>query len=141
MSPGLAFLGAASLVTAWMLYIERLDRSELMQLFSRHVSDAVAEEIWKRRKEFFIEYRVRDTNTIVTTPTQEFGSNEPGSDESFTDFQTVTSFEDTNSISFLSFAYPFKRKHAVKLGISEGVVTESGGDFRTINLNYVYRIR
>lgn len=46
-----------------------------------------------------------------------------------------------NSRIGLSFAYPFKRKHAIKLGISEGVVTESGGDFRTINLNYVYRIR
>ena len=46
-----------------------------------------------------------------------------------------------NSRLGLSFAYPFKRKHAIKLGISEGVVTESGGDFRTINLNYVYRIR
>jgi hypothetical protein len=46
-----------------------------------------------------------------------------------------------NSRIGLSFAYPFRRKHAIKLGISEGVVTESGGDFRTINLNYVYLIR
>jgi hypothetical protein len=46
-----------------------------------------------------------------------------------------------NSRIGLSFAYPFKERHAVKLGFSEGVVTESGGDFRTINLNYVYRIR
>lgn len=46
-----------------------------------------------------------------------------------------------NSRLGLSVAYPFRRRHAVKLGISEGVVTESGGDFRTINLNYVYRIR
>ena len=46
-----------------------------------------------------------------------------------------------NSRIGLSLAYPFMRKHAIKLGISEGVVTESGGDFRTITLNYVYRIR
>jgi hypothetical protein len=46
-----------------------------------------------------------------------------------------------NSRIGLSFAYPFKRRHAIKLGISGGVVTESGGDFRTINLNYVYRIQ
>ena len=46
-----------------------------------------------------------------------------------------------NSRLGASIAYPFKRKHAIKLGISEGVVTESGGDFRTITLNYVYRIR
>ena len=46
-----------------------------------------------------------------------------------------------NSRAGLSLAYPFSRKHAVKLGISEGVVTESGGDFRAITLNYVYVIR
>jgi hypothetical protein len=46
-----------------------------------------------------------------------------------------------NSRLGLSLAYPFRRRHAVKLGISEGVVTESGGDFRTITLNYVYVIR
>ena len=45
-----------------------------------------------------------------------------------------------NSRMGLSLAYPFKRKHAVKLSVSEGVVTESGGDFRTISLNYVYVI-
>lgn len=46
-----------------------------------------------------------------------------------------------NSRLGLSLAYPFKGRHAVKLGISEGVVTESGGDFRTLSLNYIYRIR
>lgn len=46
-----------------------------------------------------------------------------------------------NSRLGFSLAYPFKRRHAVKFGISEGVVTESGGDFRTINLNYVFLIR
>ena len=46
-----------------------------------------------------------------------------------------------NSRLGFSLAYPFKRRHAVKLGISEGLATESGGDFRTITLNYVYVIR
>jgi hypothetical protein len=41
----------------------------------------------------------------------------------------------------LSLAYPFKGKHAVKIGFSDGVVTESGGDFRTLTFNYIYRIR
>ena len=45
-----------------------------------------------------------------------------------------------NSRAGLSFAYPFKRRHAVKVGISEGVATESGGDFRTITLNYIHII-
>ena len=46
-----------------------------------------------------------------------------------------------NSRLGVSVAYPFRGRHAVKFGISEGVVTESGGDYRTITLNYVYRIR
>lgn len=46
-----------------------------------------------------------------------------------------------NSRLGLSLAYPFKGRHGIKAGISEGLVTESGGDFRTITLNYFYRIR
>ena len=46
-----------------------------------------------------------------------------------------------NSRAGLSLAYPIARRHAVKLSISEGVVTESGGDFRAITLNYLYVIR
>ena len=46
-----------------------------------------------------------------------------------------------NSRAGLSFAYPFMRKHAIRLGLNRGVVTESGGDFRTVTLNYVYVIR
>ncbi len=45
-----------------------------------------------------------------------------------------------NSRAGLSVAYPFSRRHALKLGFSDGVVTDSGGDFRTITLNYVYII-
>ena len=45
-----------------------------------------------------------------------------------------------NSRAGLSIAFPLRRRHALKLGFSEGVVTESGGDFRTITLNYVYII-
>jgi hypothetical protein len=46
-----------------------------------------------------------------------------------------------NSRLGFSLAYPFKGRHGIKIGISEGVVTESGGDFRTFTLNYFYRIR
>lgn len=45
-----------------------------------------------------------------------------------------------NSRAGVNLAYPFKRRHALKIGLSEGVVTESGGDYRTITLNYVYII-
>jgi hypothetical protein len=45
-----------------------------------------------------------------------------------------------NSRAGVNLSYPFKRRHAVKFGLSEGIVTESGGDYRTITLNYVYVI-
>ena len=43
-----------------------------------------------------------------------------------------------NSPAGLSIAYPFRRKHGLKFGVNGGIVTESGGDFRTITLNYFY---
>lgn len=46
-----------------------------------------------------------------------------------------------NSRAGLTLVYPLKRRHAIKLAWSNGVVTESGGDFQTIALNYVYVIR
>lgn len=51
-APGLAWAGAAVLGSAWRARAERLHRGQLMQLFSRHVSHDLAEEIWRRREEF-----------------------------------------------------------------------------------------
>jgi adenylate cyclase len=52
-APGLAWLSAAGVVTAWSSSRERAQRALLMQLFSRHVSSDVADEIWRQREEFF----------------------------------------------------------------------------------------
>lgn len=51
-APVLSFLAAAAIVTAYLSYKEKADRSMLMQLFSRHVSSDVAEAIWKDRDQF-----------------------------------------------------------------------------------------
>jgi len=48
----LGLAATAGFGTSVMLYRERMDRAQLMTLFSRHVSDTVAEEIWHRRDEF-----------------------------------------------------------------------------------------
>jgi len=40
----------------------------------------------------------------------------------------------------MTIFYPFKGRHAFKASISEGVVTESGGDFRMLGLTYLYAI-
>jgi len=45
-----------------------------------------------------------------------------------------------NSRVGVTLVYPLKRRHAIKASFSNGVVTESGGDFQTIALSYVYVI-
>jgi len=45
-----------------------------------------------------------------------------------------------NSRLGITIFYPLKGRHALKANISEGVVTESGGDFRMIGLTYLYAI-
>jgi len=51
-APGLAWVCSAGVVTAWSSRSERAQRALLMQLFSRHVSSDVADEIWRQRDEF-----------------------------------------------------------------------------------------
>lgn len=41
----------------------------------------------------------------------------------------------------ITFAYPFAKRHVIKAAYSGGVVTESGNDFDTLQVSYVYRIR
>ena len=41
----------------------------------------------------------------------------------------------------MSLGYPIKGRHAIKVSINSGVVTESGGDYDTLILNYLYRIQ
>jgi hypothetical protein len=42
-----------------------------------------------------------------------------------------------NSRAGITLVYPFKPRHAIKLAFSGGVTTESGGDFRSVNVNYI----
>ena len=37
--------------------------------------------------------------------------------------------------------FPFKRQHAIRIAFSTGVVTESGGDFNSISVSYLYAWR
>ena len=48
-------------------------------------------------------------------------------------------FQRNSRIGF-SFAYPFKGAHAIKLTYSNGLETESGGDYDSFGLTYVYRL-
>jgi adenylate cyclase len=63
---GLAWVGSAALVTGYVSYREMLDRSNLMRLFSRHVSKEVAETIWQERDQFLDGGRPRSQRLIAT---------------------------------------------------------------------------
>jgi len=50
-----------------------------------------------------------------------------------------TDFQRNSRLGF-SVGYPVKPRHSIKLGFSSGVVTESGGNYNTLILNYLYRL-
>jgi adenylate cyclase len=49
---GLAWFSCAGLVTAYLSTYEHIQRELLMRLFAKHVSDDVADEMWRHREDF-----------------------------------------------------------------------------------------
>jgi adenylate cyclase len=64
--PAVAWFVSAALITAYMSNKERAVRASLMQLFSKHVSQEVAEVIWKERDQFLDGGRPRSQMLICT---------------------------------------------------------------------------
>ncbi len=64
--PGMTWLTSAAIVAAYMSNLEKKQRGLLMQLFSKHVSQEVAEDIWQRREQFFEGGRLRSQRLIAT---------------------------------------------------------------------------
>jgi adenylate cyclase len=64
--PAVAWFASSGLLTAYMSQQERLQRAQLMQLFSRHVSREVAASIWEHRDQFADGGRPRSERMIVT---------------------------------------------------------------------------
>ncbi len=65
-SPGMAWFVSAAVVTAYMSNQEKRQRAHLMQLFSKHVSQEVAESIWQQRDQFLDGGRLRSQRLIAT---------------------------------------------------------------------------
>jgi adenylate cyclase len=63
---GIACIGSGGLVIADMRRRERVQRAELMQLFSRHVAKEVAEDIWAHRDEYLEGGRPRPERVRAT---------------------------------------------------------------------------
>lgn len=66
MPPAISWVVSAVTVTAYILYREKVERSLLMQLFSRHVSPDVAGAIWQQREQFMDGGRPRSQQLTAT---------------------------------------------------------------------------
>lgn len=64
--PGLALLGAATVTTSYIAKFEREERQTVMNLFSRHVTQQIAETIWKDRHQLLTEGRLRGRKMTAT---------------------------------------------------------------------------
>jgi adenylate cyclase len=76
--PALAWTFSVSALAIYTRSRERAERSELMQLFSRHVTKQVAEDVWRHRDEFLEGGRpkpVRLTATILFLDVKGYTSN------------------------------------------------------------------
>jgi adenylate cyclase len=65
-APAAAWLASAGVLTAWSSSRERAERAQVMMIFSRHVSKRLAEELWRRRDEFFDGGRLRPGRVTAT---------------------------------------------------------------------------
>lgn len=64
--PAIGWTAAMVGVTAYASYHEAVQRAQIMQLFSRHVSKEVAETIWRQRDQFLEGRRPRPERLTVT---------------------------------------------------------------------------
>lgn len=74
-APTLSWLISCLLMLAYLTQQGRQQRAVLMQIFSRHVSKKVAEEIWKQREQYLTAGRLvsqRLTATVLFTDLQNF---------------------------------------------------------------------
>ncbi len=67
MPPALGWLTSAGIMTVYLSRYERRQRSLLMHLFARDVSQDVADQIWRNREQYFTGGRLRSQKLVVTT--------------------------------------------------------------------------
>jgi adenylate cyclase len=65
-TPAVVFLATAMLVKAYAAAHERLERANLMKIFSQHVSPEIAEELWTHRETFLKGGRPAAQKLMVT---------------------------------------------------------------------------
>lgn len=65
-TPAVAFVPAATLVTSYVSFREKKHRGQLMQLFSKQVSPDIAQALWDQREEFLAGQRPRSQKLTAT---------------------------------------------------------------------------
>jgi len=111
----LTWLVSAAIVTAYMLNLEKRQRSLLMQLFSKHVSSAVANTIWEQRDQFIDGGRPRSQKLIASVL--------------FTDLVGFTSVsENLDPQSLLEWLNEFIESMARQIDEQGGVILQYIGD-------------
>lgn len=73
--PMLAWLAASALMAAYLSGYESVQKKTVMDLFSRHVSPSVAQEIWKQREKFSAGGRLEsreETATVLFSDLEDF---------------------------------------------------------------------
>jgi adenylate cyclase len=109
------WLACAAVVTASVLSTERQQRAMLMNLFSRHVSEEIAEAIWQHREQFLDGGRPRSQKMMVSVL--------------FSDFKGYTSMaEKLDPQTLMDWINSYVEAMASVIGAQGGVVDDYAGD-------------
>lgn len=103
------------LVTAYVSSLERRQRTQLMELFSRHVSKEIAEDIWNQRDHFLEGGRPRSQHMTVTVL--------------FSDLRGFTAIsENMDPESLVAWVNSYIETMAQSISSHGGVVDDYAGD-------------
>ena len=122
-SPALCFIISATLVTAYVSNREKMQRTMLMNLFSKHVSHQVAEAIWHQRNEFINNGRPRSQELPVTVM--------------FTDLKGFTSVaEGMDTQALIDWLNTYMESMVEEIINHDGVVDDYAGDGIKANFGF-----
>jgi adenylate cyclase len=113
--PLAAWLAAAGGVTAWVSRRESADRRVLMQLFARHVSRALATDLWSKRDQFLEGRRPKPLRLPVTVL--------------FVDVKSFTSVaEGADALALMQWVNELMEELAKQVELHGGFVDDYFGD-------------
>ncbi len=114
-TPATGWLLAAGAVTAWISRRESADRRVLMQLFARHVSRAVATDLWAKRDQFLDGRRPKPLRLPVTVL--------------FVDVKSFTSVaEGSDALALMQWVNELMEELAKQVEVHGGFVDDYFGD-------------